>query len=217
MPGARWGWVSVKWGQNFSLCSVVSDSVIPWTVTCQAPLSTGFPRQEYWSELPFPPPRDLTDPGIEPLSPTSPVLAGRFFTTNATWEALLYPKGSKMQYSQPASLFKYKLSQAHFSFEARQVCLTPRPSLNHYFVCWDKLKKKRLLGNQNWAKYKSNFDGKNQIKIVIATNYAIWNMQMYSVSCKNACSTLWFFFQMPCFDSTILQYFAEYSMDQKYM
>lgn len=79
------------------------------------------------------------------------------------------------------------------------------------------LKKKRLLGNQNWAKYKSNFDRKNQIKIVIATNYAIWNMQMYSVSCKNACSTLWFFFQMPCFDSTILQYFAEYSMDQKYM
>ena len=93
---------------------------------------------------------------------------------------LLYPRGSKMQYSQPASLFKYKLSQAHFSFEARQVCLTPKPSLNHYFVCWDKLKKKkRWLGNQNWAKYKSNFDGKNQIKIVIATNYAIWNMQMY--------------------------------------
>ena len=40
----------------------------------------GFPRQEYWSGLPFPPPRDLHDPGIEPASPESPVLAGEFFT-----------------------------------------------------------------------------------------------------------------------------------------
>ena len=37
----------------------------PWTVASQAPLSTGFPRQEYWSGLPFPPPGDLPDPGIE--------------------------------------------------------------------------------------------------------------------------------------------------------
>ena len=42
--------------------------VIPWTVACQAPLSTGFPRQEYWSGLPFPTPGDLPDPGIEPAS-----------------------------------------------------------------------------------------------------------------------------------------------------
>ena len=38
----------------------------PWTVACQAPLSMGFSRQEYWSELPFPPPGDLPNPGIEP-------------------------------------------------------------------------------------------------------------------------------------------------------
>ena len=44
--------------------------VIPWTVARQAPLSTGFPRQEYWSGLPFPSPGDLPDPGIEPRSPT---------------------------------------------------------------------------------------------------------------------------------------------------
>ena len=36
-----------------------------WTVACQAPLSMGFSRQEYWSGLPFPSPRDLPDPGIE--------------------------------------------------------------------------------------------------------------------------------------------------------
>ena len=52
-----------------------------WTVACQAPLSMGFSRQEYWSELPSPPPGDLLNPGIEPMSLASPVLAGRFFTT----------------------------------------------------------------------------------------------------------------------------------------
>ena len=45
-----------------------------WTIGCQAPLSVGFPRQEYWNGLPFPSPGDLPDPGIEPASPVSPVL-----------------------------------------------------------------------------------------------------------------------------------------------
>ena len=40
-----------------------------WTVRCQAPLSMGFSRQEYWSRWPFPPPGHLPDPGIEPVSP----------------------------------------------------------------------------------------------------------------------------------------------------
>ena len=53
----------------------------PWTIACQAPLSMGFSRQEYWSGLPFPAPGDLPNPGIEPTSPVSPALAGRFFTT----------------------------------------------------------------------------------------------------------------------------------------
>ena len=44
--------------------------VTPWTVAYQAPLSVGFSRQEYWSELPFPSPGDLPNPGIEPGSPT---------------------------------------------------------------------------------------------------------------------------------------------------
>ena len=60
----------------------MSDSfVIPWTVARQAPLSVGFPRQEYWSGLPFLPPGDLPDPGTEPRSLESPALAGGFFTT----------------------------------------------------------------------------------------------------------------------------------------
>ena len=52
----------------------------PWTTVhvLQAPLCMGFPRQEYWSGLPFPPPGNLLDPGINPVSPA---LAGRFFTS----------------------------------------------------------------------------------------------------------------------------------------
>ena len=63
--------------------SVMSNSAAPWTVAHQAPLSVGFPRQGYWSELPFPPPGDLTDTGSEPVSLGSPALAGRFFTTDS--------------------------------------------------------------------------------------------------------------------------------------
>ena len=49
--------------------SCVQLFVTLWTVACQAPLSMGFSRQEYWSGLPFPSPGDLPDPGIEPRSP----------------------------------------------------------------------------------------------------------------------------------------------------
>ena len=44
----------------------------PGTIAFQVPLFMGYPRQEYWSGLPFPPPGDLPDPGIKPISPVSP-------------------------------------------------------------------------------------------------------------------------------------------------
>ena len=58
----------------------------PGTVACQAPLSMGFSRQDYWSGLPFSSPENLPDGWIEPMSLMSPALAGRFFTTSTTWE-----------------------------------------------------------------------------------------------------------------------------------
>ena len=60
--------------------------VTPWTVAHHTTLSMGFPRQEYWSGLPFPSPRDLPRPGIEP---TSPALAGRFFSTEPSGKSRL--------------------------------------------------------------------------------------------------------------------------------
>ena len=65
-----------KWLQS---CLTLCDPI-----DCQAPLSMGFSRQEYWSGLPCPPPGDLPDTGIESVSLTSPASAGRFFTINAT-------------------------------------------------------------------------------------------------------------------------------------
>ena len=54
----------------------------PWTAARQAPVSIRFSRQEYWGGWPFPPPRDLPNPGIKPISHVSLALAGRFFTTD---------------------------------------------------------------------------------------------------------------------------------------
>ena len=70
--------ITVKTNWLFTGLVVPGSFVTPWTVACQAPLSMGFPRQEYCSGLPFPSPGDLSDPGIEP---TSSLWAGGFFTT----------------------------------------------------------------------------------------------------------------------------------------
>ena len=67
--------------------SVMSNSfVTPWTAAHQSPLYVEFSKQEYWSGLPFPPPGDFPNPGIEPVSPASPALAGRLFII--IWDAL---------------------------------------------------------------------------------------------------------------------------------
>ena len=63
--------------------------VTPWTVGHQAPLSMGFPRQEYWSGLPFPSHGALPDPGLEL---ESPALAGGFFTTDPPGKPTIHKK-----------------------------------------------------------------------------------------------------------------------------
>ena len=73
---------STSHAKSLQLCLTICN---PMDHSRQAPLSVGFSRREYWSGLPFPPAGRLPNPGIEPASPA---LAGRFFTTNATWEAL---------------------------------------------------------------------------------------------------------------------------------
>ena len=79
--------------------------VTPWTVTRQAPMSMGFFRQEYWSGLPFPSPGDLPDLGIDPASPISSALAGRFFTGSANREAWQPPYSIPMDLLSPTDIF----------------------------------------------------------------------------------------------------------------
>ena len=77
-----------------AVLSCVQLFVTPWTVACQTPLSMGFFRQEYWSGLPLPPPGDIPDLEMEPMSP---LLAGRFFPTEPSGEPNLPLKLSKTQ------------------------------------------------------------------------------------------------------------------------
>ena len=72
--------------KSLQLCLTLCD---PMDCTPQAPLSMGFSRQEYWSGLPFPPPGDLPAEGSNCESLISAAVAGGFFTTSITWEALL--------------------------------------------------------------------------------------------------------------------------------
>ena len=85
--------------------SIVSDFfATPWTAACQAPLSMGFPRQEYGSGLPFPPPGDLPDPGIKAASPASLLLCRQ----------ILYRTYIQMCFLKGASVHRYSLLSFFF-------------------------------------------------------------------------------------------------------
>ena len=99
--------------------SVVSDSLKPrgLYVARQAPLSLGFPRQEDWKVLPFPSAGDLPNPGIEPMSPASSALAGRFFTCEAIRETHIYTLASQVK-----NIYTYKLNYVAVCLKLTQCC-----------------------------------------------------------------------------------------------
>ena len=76
-----------EWVKSLSHVRLFATS---WTVACQTCHSMGFSRQEYWSGLPCPPPADLPDPGIEPVSLMFPALTGGFFTTSTTYNSFSF-------------------------------------------------------------------------------------------------------------------------------
>ena len=61
----------------------------PTNCSLPGPLPMGFPKQEYWTGLPFPPPGYLPNPGMEPRSPVAPALGDRFFTTEPLGKPLM--------------------------------------------------------------------------------------------------------------------------------
>lgn len=90
-PGANDTVLRIHWGVRRQISNALRVSVptlsyvwlftAPWATVCQPPLSIGSSRQKYLSALPFLPPGNVPDPGLKPMSPESPELAGRFFTT----------------------------------------------------------------------------------------------------------------------------------------
>ena len=82
------------------LLSSVLLFATPWIVVCQAPLSMELSRQEYWHGLPFPPPGDFPNPGIEPASPGFPALASWFFITEPPGKPCLFPFSSVQSLSR---------------------------------------------------------------------------------------------------------------------
>ena len=90
-------WGACMHGRSLQACLTLLN---PWTVAQQATLSMEFSRQEYLSGLLCSPPEDLPDLGIKPKSLISPALAGGFFFTIATWEALHVGTGNKLKHKE---------------------------------------------------------------------------------------------------------------------
>ena len=119
--------------RSLHVCMLSSFSCVwlfatPRTVAHQAALSIGFSRQEYWSGLPCLPPGDLLGPGTEPTSLMSPVLTGRFLTTNATWEAqsYLYSMETGLWFPLPSGFLRETIQDALLVF---RTCLWPIPGV----------------------------------------------------------------------------------------
>ena len=112
-----------------SCCLVAKMCLTLQTAPCQALLSIGFPRQEYWSVLPSPPPGDLPHSGIET---ESPALAGRFFNTVPTRIHFFYVHVFK--FSHPSLCLYANLIPSLPSFSARKH--SESPSLKNPWLYW---------------------------------------------------------------------------------
>ena len=104
--------------------------VTPWTVAHQAPLSMGFPSQEYWNGLPFPSPRDLHDQGIKFMSPA---LAGGFFTPEPPGKLEISHTNKTEHSNHKKSREGAKACDSNPSRERKAVSLSPTlpPPLSH--------------------------------------------------------------------------------------
>ena len=97
------------------VASVMSNSLTPWTVAHQAPLSMEFSRQEYWSGLTCPPPGDLPDPGIEPTSLMSLALIGRWVLSSAIWGSVCtHTHTHTHTHTQQNILFQFQIKVLKF-------------------------------------------------------------------------------------------------------
>ena len=120
---------------NLCVCVCTLSHVLlfaaPWTIAWQAPLSMEFPKQEYWSGLPFPPPGNLPDPGIKPMSPA---LAGRSLPLNHQGSPLLIYITSK--YDSKISSCKRQMQEPSIDQCSLIFFLTGQKSVIPKTVTW---------------------------------------------------------------------------------
>ena len=102
-------------------------------IASRTPLSMGFPRQKYWSGVPFPLPQDLPDPEIEPSSLGSLELAGGFFTNSPTWKAPI-PLIKNSQISTPPPFYHSFVVSVR---RAGKGCLEPRSVIGNACLVWN--------------------------------------------------------------------------------
>ena len=145
-------------------CSTLCN---PMDCSCQAPLSAGLFKQEYWNGLPFPPPRDLPDPGTEHVSPESSSLASGFLTTEPPGNFLIVVQSpSRVQLfvtpwtaAHQASL-SFTISQSRLKLMSLESVMTS----NHLILCCPLLllpsifPRIRIFSNESalcirWPKY----------------------------------------------------------------
>ena len=112
------------------------------TVACQAPLPLGFPKKEYWSELPFPDSGDLPDSGFEPMSLASSWLKvwTHVSCISHTGRQILYHCATWKAQAPFSNILKKKKSQEHQTFEERFLFKGQRAK---YTIKWKKLKRQR--------------------------------------------------------------------------
>ena len=141
----------------------------------------GFSRQEYWSELPFPSPGNLPDPGIEPASLMSPALAGGFFTISATWEA---HSESESRSAMSDSLPPHGLYIVHGILQARILDWVAFPFSRESSQTRDQTQVSRIAGRffTSWAIMAS----------LVAQIIGVWGVQisqdgMVRLSCPTFC------------------------------
>ena len=106
----------------------------PWTVACQAPLFMRFPRQEYWSGLPFPSPGVFPNPGIEPTSPVSPALPGGFSTTEPPGKPDLFLSGIIQSWKSMNTCFNIDRPWGH--------CAKWKKPYTKGHICYDSIDRK---------------------------------------------------------------------------
>ena len=111
--------------------SVISDSFLtPWTIVCQAPVSMGFPRKEYWSGSPFPPPGCLPNSGTEPTSLVSSAVAGRFLPLSHLYRWCEVCRG----WHSAEDSFKYRQSLGSFQWSMAPALSLGRESPLHLWA-----------------------------------------------------------------------------------